>query len=74
MGLVLFSTFNNDLKGGKHIKITDYPKLTGGVNTNEGKQKEYKEFRTEMRFHQGEKKKERSHICASILNQQWKLF
>lgn len=42
MGLVLFSTFNNDLKGGKHIKITDYPKLTGGVNTNEGKQKDIK--------------------------------
>lgn len=39
MGLVLFSTFNNDLEGGKHIKITDYPKLTGGVNTNEGKQR-----------------------------------
>lgn len=42
MGLVLFSTFNNDLEGGKHIKITDYPKLTGGVNTNEGKQKDIK--------------------------------
>lgn len=40
--LVLFSTFNNDLERGKHIKITDYPKLTGGVNTNEGKQKDIK--------------------------------
>lgn len=26
----------------KHIKITDYTKLTGGVNTNEGKQKDKK--------------------------------
>lgn len=42
MVLVLFSTFNNDLERGKHIKITDYPKLTGGVNTNEGKQKDIK--------------------------------
>lgn len=36
--------------------------------------KGYKEFRTEMRFHQGKEKKERPHICASIRNQQWKLF
>lgn len=43
MGLVLFSTFNNDLEEGENtLKITDYTKLTGGVNTNEGKQKDIK--------------------------------
>lgn len=42
MGLVLFSAFNNDLEEGENIKITDYTKLTGGVNTNEGKQKDIK--------------------------------
>lgn len=51
-------------KGGKHIKITDYTKLTGGVNTNEGKQKDIKNLEQKW---DSIRKKMRSHICAKYL-------
>lgn len=49
-------------KRGKHIKITDYIKLTGGVNTNEGKQKDIKNFEQKW---DSVKKKMHFHICAN---------
>lgn len=50
-------------KGGKHIKITDYPKLTGGVNTNEGKQKDIKNLEQKWDSIRGKKKRTLSHLC-----------